>query len=507
MSEFTFIQDYPELEEEYDFKSKILQLRDVNFVVTHGGCSDGFFSRVIIEKAMRDNPENFKNKIDDVKFVDGYYSTNNYSGLIEQMSGKNVLICDFSFKPDVFNKMIEATNSNILILDHHKTAKADLDNIDPKYKVFDMNHSGAFITYTYVNGFHNIPKVVLYVEDNDLWNKKLPFTNEFTAFMFLQPFEYDSYVKFYDDDYFYNACKIGEYCVLQNRHHIDNILKSTEVSLMEIKNRYYFVAHVNCVGILISELGNTSMKKFINANFTALYKQNIKFGNTLFSLRSLDDRSDTSSIAKLFGGGGHRNASGFTVQDLVSHVPGKIIDEFRVYNSLSNVYSRTFGDKHVLFLNTCNLKTIFAKYLMQERFDENDNVPESKNQSQEGMFIMRNNTDNKSLNVSYFCSVTWKYDGNKNRFHLVVCPLASMINAVESALKKLCTELNTGLSENENHNLNNNVNHNANNNANHNENLEPLNFRPNKNIFYIDFANDHNMSNVEMFISRLIDKV
>ena len=33
----------------------------------------------------------------------------------------------------------------------------------------------------------------------------------------------------------------------------------------------------------------------------------------MFSLRSTDDGLDVSEIAKQYGGGGHRNASGFTV--------------------------------------------------------------------------------------------------------------------------------------------------------------------------------------------------
>jgi len=33
----------------------------------------------------------------------------------------------------------------------------------------------------------------------------------------------------------------------------------------------------------------------------------------VFSLRSSDDGADVSEVAKQYGGGGHRNASGFTV--------------------------------------------------------------------------------------------------------------------------------------------------------------------------------------------------
>ncbi len=38
--------------------------------------------------------------------------------------------------------------------------------------------------------------------------------------------------------------------------------------------------------------------------------------NTFFSLRSTDDRTDVSKIAKKLGGGGHRNAAGCMVNEI-----------------------------------------------------------------------------------------------------------------------------------------------------------------------------------------------
>ena len=80
-SDYVFQTNYPELEAVYDFASKAVRPSDIDMVVSHGNCSDGFMSRTIVEKAMRADPSKFK-KIEDVLFVDGYYA-----GVVDDFDG------------------------------------------------------------------------------------------------------------------------------------------------------------------------------------------------------------------------------------------------------------------------------------------------------------------------------------------------------------------------------------------------------------------------------------
>jgi len=59
-----------------------------------------------------------------------------------------------------------------------------------------------------------------------------------------------------------------------------------------------------------SELGNVLAKKE-EADFGLVWFYNADKKEYVVSLRSLDEKADVSQIAKVFGGGGHRNASGF----------------------------------------------------------------------------------------------------------------------------------------------------------------------------------------------------
>ena len=186
---YEFKQNYKDLEDQYDFLNKQLteNKNKINFVVTHGSCSDGFMSSTIVWKWLKENNVD----VSQVTFFDAHHG-NNFNKLPELMKDKYVLICDFSFNSELFERMIETTKGNILVLDHHKTAQQELSKINKKYVTFDMNHSGAFITWMYMYGFNlPVPKAVLYVEDNDIWLKKLPYTREYKAMLFLQSFTFE----------------------------------------------------------------------------------------------------------------------------------------------------------------------------------------------------------------------------------------------------------------------------------------------------------------------------
>ena len=78
------------------------------------------------------------------------------------------------------------------------------------------------------------------------------------------------------------------------------------------------------------------MDKYQNVNFSAVYSVN--GSRTSFSLRSMDDRTDVSTIATKYGGGGHRNASGIIVMNSIE-LPFKLVDNDKLFELLDNIYS------------------------------------------------------------------------------------------------------------------------------------------------------------------------
>ena len=68
-----------------------------------------------------------------------------------------------------------------------------------------------------------------------------------------------------------------------------------------------------------------------------------KYDRTSFSLRSTQQHEDVSAVAKCFGGGGHRNASGVSLNYVASTLPCNTYDNGELYNILENgCYAREY---------------------------------------------------------------------------------------------------------------------------------------------------------------------
>lgn len=415
-NDINFKINYPELITKYDFNNKSITHNKINIncVITHSRCIDGFMSATIVRKWLLEHKVNIEN----VMFIDAYHGMNN-SNLCDKIKNKNVLICDYSFPTRLFNDMIKATKGNILLLDHHKTAEKQLQNINKKYIVFDMEHSGAFITWTFMYGFNNIPKCVLYIEDNDIWNKSLPLTREFTSYAETLPFEYSEYEKLFDDTYisdivFTQGCGMIKKDIL----YIEQITKQAIPYFVEINCRYYFIACVGSSGILRSEIGNKMLTHFENTNFSMVYATNISRNYTSISYRSNNDKTDVAEIAQINNGGGHRNASGIGFFGVITKPLGNILDNGKCYNLLQYIYTSDTKYGKIIMVNTQMLHKHITKYLIQKRHSD------KKLTHQEGLYCMRNKTKNNFLNEFYIGAVAWYYDGYNN-LHIITISIVN----------------------------------------------------------------------------------
>ena len=68
--------------------------------------------------------------------------------------------------------MIEQSNK-IIVIDNHESAKKNLQDIEDKYKIFDMTHSGVVLAWNYFYPEETIPLLYKYVEDRDIWKKEI----------------------------------------------------------------------------------------------------------------------------------------------------------------------------------------------------------------------------------------------------------------------------------------------------------------------------------------------
>lgn len=257
-------------------------------VIYHGNCADGFTAAWVANRYFAG----------EVELHAGVYQTPP-----PDVTDRDVFLVDFSYKRPVLEEMRDRAR-RIVVLDHHKTAEADLHELPGVETVFDMNRSGATIAWGYWFGGTDAPRALLHVEDRDLWRFALPGTREVQANLFSYPYDLAVWDRLMWSD---PETLIAEGRAIERKHHKD-IAELVQVVTRRMVIGGHSVPVANLPYTLTSDAGHLLAK---GEPFAACYWDTPK--GRVFSLRSTDDGLDVSEIAKQYGGGGHRNASGFLV--------------------------------------------------------------------------------------------------------------------------------------------------------------------------------------------------
>ncbi|QGR54334.1 dhh family phosphohydrolase-like protein [Moumouvirus maliensis] len=346
-----------------NFEDKILEKDKIDIVLYHGYCSDGFGSAFIIWYYYKTN---YSIEVaDKIMYIPCHHQKNFQTftpEFLQKIKDKNVIMCDFSYKYNQLVNIISLSKS-FMILDHHKTAQAELINIPDNLKIFDMNRSGVGITWDYFYPNKPIPKFLAHIQDRDIWTFKLDKTDEFLAYFYEQDFNFKSWEKYLSDDNVEEAIKTGEKWLEYQKIIINKIIKRTSYVIQDINNQYTIVLYVNSPEFK-SDIGNKLFYFYPFGDFSCVWDYSLYKDETYYSLRSTNDRYDVSIIAKIFGGGGHRNSSGLAFSGIKGCLPYEkindygLVDLFTQNNKGININT---GESYVLF------KT---RNIMNEWFEE-----------------------------------------------------------------------------------------------------------------------------------------
>lgn len=269
--------------------------------IYHGNCADGFgaawvFARYA-DRAFDFHPGVYQNDPPDVE-------------------GRDVYLVDFSYKRHVVEAMRERC-SRLVLIDHHKTALDDLAPLIESRAIESLcsiDHSGAMLAWQWFNGGNEseLPPLLRHIEDRDLWRFALPYTREIQANVFSYPYDF----AVWDELMAMDLGKLiagGE--AIERKHHKD-IAELIGVVTRPMLIGGYMVPAANLPYTLTSDAGHRlAVGNGTDAQpehpFAACYWDTPD--GRVFSLRSAKGGIDVSEIAKQYGGGGHRNASGYRV--------------------------------------------------------------------------------------------------------------------------------------------------------------------------------------------------
>lgn len=256
--------------------------------IYHGNCADGFGAAWVVRKALGD-----------IDFHPGAYGD-----APPDVSGRDVVMVDFSYKRPVLLEIAERANS-VLIIDHHKTAAEDLVDLPANVTAkFDMSRSGAMLTWEHFFPGEQPPKLLLHIEDRDLWRFSLKNTRQIQANVFSFPYDFAVWDRLMAEST--DALAVEGEAI--ERKHFKDIAELLSVTTREMVIGGHRVPVANLPYTFSSDAGHELAK---GRPFAACYWDTPT--GRVFSLRSSSDGVDVSAVAKQYGGGGHRNASGFKV--------------------------------------------------------------------------------------------------------------------------------------------------------------------------------------------------
>jgi len=265
-------------------------MRNYTHVIYHGGCPDGFGAAFSAWKVLGKK----------AKYIG--LQPSDPAPLIPKSA--RVVMVDVAFPREKFLAFRDRVK-DVVVLDHHVTNQTEIGDLPGTY--FDINHSGAYLSWVH---FHpgQVPEFILYLEDRDLWRFKLPYSREVGAALPSYPQKFEVWEQLMTMGM--EKLKLDGGVILRYQSQVlDEICSSA--TMKEIDG--HMVPCVNTI-VLRSETGDKLCQLYPTAPFAAYYFE--KNGKRCWGLRS-PGRFDVSAVAKKFGGGGHRDAAGFT-QDLAS---------------------------------------------------------------------------------------------------------------------------------------------------------------------------------------------
>lgn len=299
-------------------------------VLYHENCMDGFTAAWAARKALADSAE----------YIPAQYGRR---PPLERLAGKDVFIIDFSYKKEVLLEIGHAAEY-VLVLDHHKSAKEDLEEftvLDSQHRpesmrqfydaaakrsgsgrppiiaVFDVNRSGAMLAWNFFNPGITIPPLVRYVQAYDLWHHdELPHVRAVDSYMRSFDFGFgtwDALSAQISTRLESHIVPIGEALARKHLKQVrDHVAASTSREYVNLDG--FPVCVCNCPPAWSSDAGHILSERK-DQLFGATYYV-LPSGEYKFSLRSKDTKEDVAAIAEKFGGGGHRNAAGFIVPQM-----------------------------------------------------------------------------------------------------------------------------------------------------------------------------------------------
>jgi uncharacterized protein len=267
-------------------------------VIYHKNCPDGMSSATIAYKKFGEKAEYIacSDRINPPEYLTNHTDKKN----------TKVFILDFSYPSETLKK-IQNDFEDIVVLDHHMSAKEDTISIKNGY--FDNSKCGASMTYDYFFGENNESNFVKIIEIIDLHKDDNHDMDDIIAYINSVPYtlqDYSELINNYDQKYLEYSEKgkaINRYVSLLES------MATDDFDIVEFEG--YRIPAVNMTFDINTKSRILAKLYEIMPPFSMGYRYH--GGEWKVSLRS-DKTFDVSKLAAKYGGGGHAGSSGFAIK-------------------------------------------------------------------------------------------------------------------------------------------------------------------------------------------------
>ncbi len=276
----------------------------------HHNDADGRLSAMIV-----------KLKYEDVEFIEVNYGEND-TWKRDDVKGKRIIVVDFSFGEDM--AVLKELCEELIWIDHHKTAmekNPSMWNSKSLYGIRNIEQSACWLSWKYFFGDNTIkdvmfPQSVIYVNDYDMWRFAQPNTKPFNETFNLKVGK-DSVNDLelcrkvlMTDDLSREYVIIGKVLVEAKNKRVKKTFEDGWKFIRWSPSNKTLIVRVMNTNNDISDVGSFACNE---KGYDVAVIWSVRKTEVVVSLRSKE--VDVSEIAKLNGGGGHKLASGFTMED------------------------------------------------------------------------------------------------------------------------------------------------------------------------------------------------
>jgi len=260
-------------------------------ILYHADCSDGFGGAWAAYRKFGDDA--------------AYISVSHQIPPPGGLKNKIIYMIDFTYLEPITKQLI-ADNKSVTSIDHHKTAEIVAKTTqDCRYA---LEHSGSVLAWKYFHPDKPVPQMLLIIEDSDIHKFTIPYSRELFAYIDSYQFDFNIWSKLierFENKMNWPQLVKDGHLVLQHEQRLVSWTIQSNVNFVEFEG--YKAPVVNSF-ILHANIAEELAKQYPPIGITWWQKDDA------LNVRLRSDGSvDVSEIAKKFGGGGHKAASGFSI--------------------------------------------------------------------------------------------------------------------------------------------------------------------------------------------------